>query len=614
MLTGEIVLPVAEAHQNEPYVLGARVPMNNASYHGPWDCAEFVSWCIYQTYGMLLGTRPTNPSTGDAYTGYWVEDVLAARANIDVGQAIRTKGAILLRRPRTRASGEHAIGHIAISRGDGSTIEARGRKYGVVIVPDAEGRVWDYGALIPGVQYVTGAAPPYAPPAGHLMVTSPFMHGPTVVAVQRALAALGYSPGPIDGVFGPATEAAVYNLQAAEGVATDGVVGPETARLLGLDWPIVPGPGDLAAEQAAATRQQNRLSVLAAAAPGLADDEARPEHAGAPQAEDDAGLAGEATTAAQGAAEIVAFERSEPTPGRFVQHARLADGTRIYVGSETKFTDDMPRRGLFQPSGRLKDIASAGRYDRHEAAALHRHMAHIIWPTVMAESEGYFARLNSYDRAAFTYGCYQAAAHTPDENLVVLFRMLLALPSAQRYFPDLTLVEDDKKIPRVNRKLGSGATQPLENARKVTRPNGVVETQIPDFMSCLNADATRVDDAELTATARLFLWCRDEPEARNAQVRHAISTARHKINGVRRKVASFKAKDWRTVIWVNDIRHQGRGGFKAIADALDSDDALAALALIGMPKYRSRIETVKACIATLQTEDVLDHWSPSDLD
>jgi hypothetical protein len=564
---------------------------------------------------MMLGTRTDNQSTGDSYTGYWGEDVLGARTSIDVGQAIRTKGAILLRRPRARNSGEHAIGHIAISRGDGSTIEARGRKYGVVIVPDAEGRVWDYGGLIPGVEYVTGAAPPYTPPAGHLMATSPFMHGPTVVAVQRALAARGYSPGPIDGVFGQQTEAAVYNLQAAEGVATDGVVGPETARLLGLDWPIVPGPGDLAAEQAAATRQQSRLSVLVAAAPGsLADDEARPEHAGAPQAEDDAGLVSEATTAAQGAAEIVAFERSEPTPGRFVQHARLADGTRIYVGSETKFTDDMPRRGLFQPSGRLKDIASAGRYDRNEAAALHRHMAHIIWPTVMAESEGYFARLNSYDRAAFTYGCYQAAAHTPDENLVVLFRMLLTLPSAQRYFPDLTLVEDDKKIPRVNRKLDTGPTQSLENARKVTRPNGVVETQIPDFMTYLNADATRVDNAEMTATARLFLWCRDESEARNTQVRHAISTARHKINGVRKKVASFKAKDWRTVIWVNDIRHQGRGGFKAIADALDSDDALAALALVGMPKYRSRIETVKACIGTLQTEGVLDHWSPSDLD
>ena len=51
-------------------------------------------------------------------------------------------------------------------------------------------------------------------------------------AVQRLLARYGWRPGPLDGLYGPATEAAVVRFQAAAGLRPDGVVGRHTARAL----------------------------------------------------------------------------------------------------------------------------------------------------------------------------------------------------------------------------------------------------------------------------------------------------------------------------------------------------------------------------------------------
>lgn len=69
-------------------------------------------------------------------------------------------------------------------------------------------------------------------PTRDLHVTSPMMTGSDVLAVQRRLAALGYDPGPLDGVYGPATAAAVTAFQRAAGIAVDGIVGPETREAL----------------------------------------------------------------------------------------------------------------------------------------------------------------------------------------------------------------------------------------------------------------------------------------------------------------------------------------------------------------------------------------------
>jgi peptidoglycan hydrolase-like protein with peptidoglycan-binding domain/DNA invertase Pin-like site-specific DNA recombinase len=61
----------------------------------------------------------------------------------------------------------------------------------------------------------------YAAPSG----------SPRVRALQTRLRRAGFNPGPVDGLFGPRTQAAVKRLQQSGGVAANGIVGQATRRL-----------------------------------------------------------------------------------------------------------------------------------------------------------------------------------------------------------------------------------------------------------------------------------------------------------------------------------------------------------------------------------------------
>jgi pyruvate ferredoxin oxidoreductase gamma subunit len=50
--------------------------------------------------------------------------------------------------------------------------------------------------------------------------------------IQHRLIRAGERPGPVDGLYGPLTKAAVERFQAGEGLAVDGIVGPHTASAL----------------------------------------------------------------------------------------------------------------------------------------------------------------------------------------------------------------------------------------------------------------------------------------------------------------------------------------------------------------------------------------------
>jgi hypothetical protein len=71
---------------------------------------------------------------------------------LTVEQAIRTRGALIFRQ-----RGGGANDHVVISLGDGTTIEARGRAYGVVICK-VYGRDWTSGGYVPGMHVVAAPA------------------------------------------------------------------------------------------------------------------------------------------------------------------------------------------------------------------------------------------------------------------------------------------------------------------------------------------------------------------------------------------------------------------------------------------------------------------------
>lgn len=86
-----------------------------------------------------------------------------------------------------------------------------------------------------GEDCVTGGPNwPSAPPAPRMLfLTSPWLQGDDVVALQKALVAHGVSVK-IDGVFGPGTAYGVRGFQKSLGLIVDGKVGNATRAALGL--------------------------------------------------------------------------------------------------------------------------------------------------------------------------------------------------------------------------------------------------------------------------------------------------------------------------------------------------------------------------------------------
>jgi spore coat assembly protein SafA len=119
---------VALAQHGDRYVYGAETRLDDPD-PDTFDCSELVQWAAAQ-----VGVRFADGSK------WQLAAIRQAGREISVEEAIRTPGALLFR-----------PGHVAISLGDGRTIEARGRAYGVGIF-SAYGR-FTTGGLIPGMEY-----------------------------------------------------------------------------------------------------------------------------------------------------------------------------------------------------------------------------------------------------------------------------------------------------------------------------------------------------------------------------------------------------------------------------------------------------------------------------
>lgn len=114
----------ALAQAGDTYIYGAEASVSDPNPNA-FDCSELVQWAAGRA-----GVPFTDGSSAQ----------IAACRSISVEQAIRTKGALLWHE-----------GHIAISLGNGRTIEAANSRVGVVSY-NAAGR-FVRGGLIPGMRY-----------------------------------------------------------------------------------------------------------------------------------------------------------------------------------------------------------------------------------------------------------------------------------------------------------------------------------------------------------------------------------------------------------------------------------------------------------------------------
>ena len=98
-------------------------------------------------------------------------------------------------------------------------------------------------------------------------------HGATPVRVlQRRLRTAGFSPGPIDGRYGPLTQAAVESFQASRHLQIDGIAGPITLTALHNTYhSLYPGAGYTISGGSPAVRVMQRRLAKAGFSPGPID-------------------------------------------------------------------------------------------------------------------------------------------------------------------------------------------------------------------------------------------------------------------------------------------------------------------------------------------------------
>lgn len=133
------------------YVFGAQASLSDSDPDA-FDCSELIRWASGR-----LGVRPTVPD-GSWYQARHVRD---RGQLLSIREAVETPGALLFRFSSSPyVGGRPSFAHVAVSLGNGSTIEARSSSHGVGQF-SAHGRGWTHAGLIPGIDY-TKEAPPVA--------------------------------------------------------------------------------------------------------------------------------------------------------------------------------------------------------------------------------------------------------------------------------------------------------------------------------------------------------------------------------------------------------------------------------------------------------------------
>jgi len=283
----------------------------------------------------------------------------------------------------------------------------------------------------------------------------------------------------------------------------------------------------------------------------------------------------------------LAFELERDNGTWFATAQSGPDQQRFLVGKE--FSKDT-YHGLFIPVSQY--------YGPQFRAEDHRsridHWAELLETTGHCETKNRMNLINTYDRAKFTFGFYQLAAHTPGDNLILLFRRMVGLDRAGDYFPDLRLHNG-----RLHRIGSDGALSDLETEMN-TGPNGARQLQL--FMNYLNPNRFQFDTQEVLQCARVMHWTANDPVLRALQVDVAVEILQHKISEVYHRRYGMDGMSDVLCTIIADIHHQGRASRKTVTQALASNDPREALLHVNHSQWKTRNTTLKAKIETLEAE------------
>jgi hypothetical protein len=280
------------------------------------------------------------------------------------------------------------------------------------------------------------------------------------------------------------------------------------------------------------------------------------------------------------------------TTGNVDYFATLPGSAEFYVARSTKYES---MRGLMQPANKL----DGPRYTSAAFAAEYGTVAGLLEVIATGESGGYFNRLNTYDRAAFTFGFFQLAAHTPNDNLILLLRRAAAEnPGFKVLFPNLTLVDGI-----LHRNLGAHSVSLEKQYPRAGHPN---EKNLKDFMAYLNADGSNVDATELSAAARIVHLANSDAAFNHLQVNVAAQITMKKMRDLYSNWYNLNDVSDLICTAIADIHHQGRGTKTDVRDALSSattvQGKVSALCRIGLARYPERCNTLKQALAKAATD------------
>ena len=128
-----------------------------------------------------------------------------------------------------KGKSEKRITHIGLYLGNGNVIEMKSSKDDCVKRTLKAGK-WDYFGIPDWIDY-GGAAEPKKEPLPVLRIGS---KGAYVTSWQNYLTMCGFYKAEVDGIFGQKTEQAVREWQKANGLVSDGVIGPKSWAKLNL--------------------------------------------------------------------------------------------------------------------------------------------------------------------------------------------------------------------------------------------------------------------------------------------------------------------------------------------------------------------------------------------